>query len=184
MDSSSECSVLLSTHALFLLYIINSFVCPSGLPIISHPCSGSPQISQSLPPCVLTNVQCGQTRSFAPPAAKPSPCPPESRAIWSNTSGGMSSSIGACVDPEGADPAGRDASKRRQWTSHELRSQTRTDCLSSERHQCLPAVRADEGIKHSGVVQVWRSRRPNEHFHVILRVFRPAERIIKFGRTY
>ena len=110
--------------------------------LISQPCSGSPQISQSPPPCVLTNVQCGQTRSFAPPAAKPSPCPPESRAIWSNTSGGMSSSIGACVDPEGADPAGRAACERRQWNGNSLGSKnlrivSRVKVISV----CQPSVR-------------------------------------------
>ena len=81
-----------------------------------HHARGSPQTSQSVPLCTFSNVQCGHI--LIPP---PLPEPPEplaaprdaasSAAIWSKTSGGISSSIIRSDDPLGAEVVGRDAGK-------------------------------------------------------------------------
>jgi len=67
--------------------------------------SGNPQTSQSVPLWLFSNVQCGQILML--PASPDGPPPiraASSAAIWSNTSGGMSSSI--VVDIPGAEVDG------------------------------------------------------------------------------
>lgn len=85
--------------------------------------NGNPHISQSLVPAGFSNVQCGHTR--APPPSAPA------SAIWSYSSAGMSSSIPAWADADGADAVGRAGAVEMAEHKCGRRSQGKLNCLQA-----------------------------------------------------
>lgn len=101
---------------------------------------GKPQTSQSDPPCEFSNVQCGQILIlFEDPDSREAAC---SAAIWSNTSGGMSSFI--VEDPAGVELLGRAANRIRDVTYEYPPENTKSDLRPLSRVNvisvCHPSV--------------------------------------------